>query len=160
MGRPSIPPEQLLKARMLTAFYTVRSERLCCEQLHYSLLWLRFLDRQFSQSSFDNSIFAKNNERVLSAAVAQLFFSEIYSRSRQEGWTSDTPFTSDGTLIEAWVSLKSFDRKDGTDAQKLQPAKDADPGNSSMDFRGEKRRNDTHQSTTGPEILLYRKANG
>jgi transposase len=160
LGRPSIPPEQLLKARVLTALYSVRSERLFCEQLGYNLLWLWFLDREFSEGSFDHSVFAKNYERVLSADVAKLFFAEVYDLSRQEGWTSDEHFTADGTLIESWASLKSFVRKDGTDAAKVQSAKDKDPGNPSVDFRGEKRCNDTHQSTTDPESVLYRKARG
>lgn len=159
-GRDSIPPEQLLKARVLTALYSVRSERLFCEQLGYNLLWLWFLDREFSEGSFNHSVFAKNYERVLSADVAKLFFAEVYDLSRQEGWTSDAHFTADGTLIEAWASLKSFVRKDGGDAAKIQAAKDEDPGNPSVDFRGERRRNDTHQSTTDPESVLYRKANG
>jgi transposase len=159
-GAPSIPPEQLLKARVLTALYTVRSERLFCEQLGYNLLWLWFLDREFSEGSFNHSVFAKNYERVLSADVAQLFFAEVYALSRREGWSSDDHFTADGTLIESWASLKSFVRKDGADAQKVQSAKDADPGNPTINFRGEPRRNDTHQSTTDPESVLYRKANG
>jgi len=160
LGRPSIPPEQLLKARVLTALYTVRSERLFCEQLGYNLLWLWFLDREFHEGSFNHSVFAKNYERVLSAEVAKLFFAEVYDLSRQEGWTSDEHFTADGTLIESWASLKSFVRKDGGDAQKIQTAKDEDPGNPSVNFRGEKRCNDTHQSTTDPESVLYRKAHG
>jgi len=160
LGRPSIPPEQLLKARVLTALYTIRSERLFSEQLGYNLLWLWFLDREFSEGSFDHSVFAKNYERVLSADVAKLFFAEVYELSRQEGWTSDEHFTADGTLIESWASLKSFVRKDGADAKKIQSAKDEDPGNPSVDFRGETRCNDTHQSTTDPESVLYRKAQG
>jgi transposase len=160
LGRPSIPPEQLLKARVLTALYTIRSERLFCEQLSYNLLWLWFLDREFSEGSFDHSVFAKNYERVLSADVAKLFFAQVYDLSRQEGWTSDEHFTADGTLIESWASLKSFVRKDGADAAKVQSAKDEDPGNPSINFRGEKRCNDTHQSTTDPESVLYRKAHG
>lgn len=160
LGRPSIPPEQLLKARVLTALYTIRSERLFCEQLGYNLLWLWFLDREFSEGSFDHSVFAKNYERVLSADVAKLFFAEVYDLSRQEGWTSDAHFTADGTLIESWASLKSFVRKDGADAAKIQSAKDEDPGNPSVDFRGEKRCNDTHQSTTDSDSVLYRKAHG
>jgi transposase len=159
-GRPSIPPEQLLKARVLTALFSVRSERLFCEQLGYNLLWLWFLDREFSEGSFDHSIFAKNYERVLSADVAKLFFVEIYDLSRQEGWTSDEHFTADGTLIESWASLKSFTRKDGGDEKKIQAAKHDDPGNPTVDFRGEKRCNDTHQSTTDTQSVLYRKANG
>lgn len=160
LGRPSIPPEQLLKARVLTALYSVRSERLFCEQLGYNLLWLWFLDREFAEGSFDHSIFAKNYDRVLSADVARLFFLEVYDLSRQEGWTSNEHFTADGTLIESWASLKSFVRKDGGDDQKVQSAKDEDPGNPTINFRGEKRRNDTHQSTTDPDSVLYRKANG
>jgi transposase len=160
MGRPSIPPEQLLKARVLTALYSVRSERLFCEQLGYNLLWLWFLDREFAEGSFDHSIFAKNYDRVLSADVAKLFFLEVYDLSRQAGWTSDDHFTADGTLIESWASLKSFVRKDGADDQKVQSAKDEDPGNPTISFHGEKRCNDTHQSTTDPESVLYRKTNG
>ncbi len=159
-GRASIPPEQLLKARVLTALYSVRSERLFCEQLSYNLLWLWFLDREFNEGSFDHSIFAKNYERVLSADVAKQFFAVVYDLSRQEGWTSDEHFTADGTLIESWASLKSFVRKDGADAQKVQAAKDDDPGNPTVNFRGEKRCNATHQSTTDPESVLYRKASG
>jgi len=154
IGRSSIPPEQLLKARVLTALYSVRSERLFCEQLGYNLLWLWFLDREFSEGSFDHSTFAKNYERVLSADVAKLFFAEIYDLSRQEGWTSDEHFTADGTLIESWASLKSFVRKDGADQKKVQSAKDDDPGNPTINFHGEKRCNDTHQSTTDPESVL------
>jgi transposase len=159
-GRASIPPEQLLKARVLTALYSVRSERLFCEQLGYNLLWLWFLDREFHEGSFDHSIFAKNYERVLSADVAKLFFLEVYDLSRQAGWTSDDHFTADGTLIEAWASLKSFVRKDGADQAKVASAKDDDPGNPTINFRGEPRRNDTHQSTTDADSVLYRKASG
>src|SRR5450755_3119364 len=159
-GRSSIPPEQLLKARVLTALYSVRSERLFCEQLGYNLLWLWFLDREFHEGSFDHSIFAKNYERVLSAEVAKLFFLKVYDLSRQAGWTSDDHFTADGTLIEAWASLKSFVRKDGADQAKVAAAKDEDPGNPTINFRGEPRRNDTHQSTTDSASVLYRKASG
>jgi transposase len=160
LGRASIPPEQLLKARVLTALYTIRSERLFCEQLGYNLLWLWFLDRELDEGSFDHSVFAKNYDRVLSADVAKLFFAEVYDLSRQGGWTSDEHFTADGTLIESWASLKSFVRKDGGDDTKMQSAKDQDPGNPSVNFRGERRRNDTHQSTTDPDSVLYRKASG
>jgi transposase len=160
IGRGSIPPEQLLKARVLTALYSVRSERLFCEQLAYNLLGLWCLDREFAEGSFDHSIFAKNYERVLSADVAKLFFAEVYDLSRQAGWTSDEHFTADGTLIESWASLKSFVRKDGADARKVAAAKADDPGNPTINFRGEKRCHDTHQSTTDPQSVLYRKANG
>ncbi len=135
-GRPSIPPEQLLKARVPTALYTVRSERLFCEPLGYNLLWLWFLDREFSEGRFNHRVFAKNYERVLSADVAQLFFAEVYALSRQAGWTRNAHFTAAGTLIESWASLKSFVRKDGADAKTVQAAKDEDPGNPTIHFRG------------------------
>jgi transposase len=159
-GRPSIPPEQLLKSRLLMALYSVRSERLFCEQLGYNLLWLWFLDRELAEGSFDHSIFAKNYPRVLSTEVAGLFFAEVYQLARQEGWTSDEHFTADGTLIESWASLKSFTRKDGGDAEKIRQAKEDDPSNPTVDYKGEKRTNQTHQSTTDPESVLYRKARG
>jgi transposase len=159
-GRPSIPPEQLLKSRILMALYSVRSERLFCEQLAYNLLWLWFLDRELDEGSFDPTVFTHNYKRVLSADAAKLFFVEVYELSRAEGWTSDQHFTTDGTLVEAWASLKSFVRKDGADEKKIAAAKHDDPGNPSVNFRGEQRRNDTHQSTTDPESVLYRKAAG
>ena len=159
-GRPSIPPEQLLKSRILIALYSVRSERLFCEQLGYNLLWLWFLDRELEEGSFDPTVFTHNYERVLSAEAAKLFFVEVYDLSRQEGWTSDQHFTADGTLVEAWASLKSFVRKDGKDGARVQTAKDDDPGNPTVNFHGERRSNATHRSTTDPESVLYRKANG
>jgi transposase len=159
-GRASIPPEPLLKARVLTALYSVRSERLFWEQLGYNLLWLWFLERAFHEGSFDHRIFAKNYERGLSAEVANRFFREGDDLRRQAGWTSDDHFTADGTLIEAWASQKSFVRKDGADQAKVAAAKDAAPGNPTINFRGEKRRNDTHQSPTDPDSVQYRKASG
>ena len=159
-GRPSIPPEQLLKSHVLMALYSVRSERLFCEQLTYNLLWLWFLDRELDEGSFDPPVFTHNYERVLSAEAAKLFFVAVYDLSRQEGWTSDQHFTADGTLVEAWASLKSFVRKDGKEQSKIASAKADDPGNPTVNFRGEKRCNDTHQSTTDPASVLYRKANG
>lgn len=159
-GRPSIPPEQLLKRRLLIALYSVRSERLYCEQLAYNLLWLWFLDRELDEGSFDPTVFTHNSQRVLSAEAAKLFFIEVYDLSRAEGWASDTHFTADGTLIEAWASLKSFTRKDGGDQKKVDSARDDDPGNPTINFRGEKRGNQTHQSTTDPQAVLYRKAKG
>jgi len=159
-GRTSIPPEQLLKARVLMALYSVRSERLFCEQLGYNLLWLWFLDREFNEGSFERTVFSKNAERVLSAEVARLFFVEIYDLSRQEGWSSNEHFTADGTLIESWASLKSFVRRDGGDRQKVASGKDDDPGNPTINFHGEKRCNKTHQSTTDSQSVLYRRANG
>ena len=159
-GRPSIPPEQLLKSRILMALYSVRSERLFCEQLAYNLLWLWFLDRELDEGSFDPTVFTHNYDRVLSAEAAKLFFVEVYDLSRAEGWTSNQHFTADGTLVEAWASLKSFVRKDGRDQARVQSAKEDDPGNPTVNFHGEKRSNATHRSTTDPESVLYRKANG
>jgi len=159
-GRPSIPPEQLLKSRLLIALYSVRSERLYCEQLAYNLLWLWFLDRELDEGSFDPTVFTHNSERVLSAEAARLFFIDVYELSREEGWSSDQHFTTDGTLIEAWASLKSFTHKDGRDKKQIESAKDDDPGNPTINFHGEKRSNQTHQSTTDPESVLYRKAKG
>jgi transposase len=159
-GRPSIPPEQLLKSRILKALYSVRSERLFCEQLAYNLLWLWFLDRELDEGSFDPTVFTHNYDRVLSADAAKLFFVEVYDLARAEGWTSNQHFTADGTLVEAWASLKRFVRKDGKDQAKVASAKDDDPGNPTVNFHGEKRGNATHRSTTDPESVLYRKANG
>ena len=158
-GRPSIPPEQLLKARLLMALYSVRSERLFCEQLAYNLLWLWFLDRELDEGSWDHSSFSQNQERVLSSEGAQLFFYEVFQLSREHGWASDQHFSADGTLIESWASLKSFTPKPGTD-QPPRPPRDDDPGNPSVDFKGQRRTNDTHQSSTDPEAVLYRKGRG
>src|SRR5947209_15472647 len=145
-GRPSIPPEQLIKSRILMALYSVRSERLFCEQLAYNLLWLWFLDRELAEGSFDPTVFTHNYERVLSADAAKLFFAQVYDLSREEGWSSHQHFTADGTLIEAWASMKSFVRKDGTDEKKIQSAKDDDPGNPTVNFRDRKstRLNSSH----------------
>ena len=154
-----VPAEHPLRA-IKQKLDTVRSERLFCEQLGYNLLWLWFLDREFSEGSFNHSVFAKNYGRVLSADVARKFFSEVYDLSRQEGWTSDEHFTADGTLIESCASLKSFVRKDGADEVKIKSAKDEDPGNPTVNFRVEKRCNDTYQSRTDSDAVLYRKASG
>lgn len=155
-GRTSIPPEQLLKARVLMALHSVRSERLFCEQLGYNLLWLWFLDRELDEESWHPTTFTQNQERVLSSDAAHLFFAEVYELSRRHGWTSDAHFTVDGTLVETWASMKSFVRKGDGKSKK----KDDDPGNPTVDFRGEKRSNATHQSTTDPEAVLYRKSGG
>jgi transposase len=157
-GRPSIPPEQLLKARLLMALYSVRSERLFCEQLAYNLLWLWFLDRELDEGSWDHSSFSQNQERVLCTEGAQLFFYEVFQLSREHGWASDQHFSADGTLIESWASLKSFARKDEADPSPRPP--DDDPGNPTIDFKGQRRTNDTHQSTTDPDAVLYRKGRG
>jgi transposase len=156
-GRPSIPPERLLKATLLMAFYTIRSERLFCEQLDYNLLYRWFLDMDMVEESFDHSSFTRNRARLIEHDVAKAFFGEVVEQARKGRLMSDEHFTVDGTLIEAWASLKSFKRKDRN--SKDEPPPD-DPGNPSVDFHGEKRTNDTHESTTDPESRLARKSNG
>lgn len=155
-GRPSIPPERLLKAKVLIALFSVRSENLFVEQLHYNLLYRWFLDMDLAEAVFDNSTFSKNQERLMRHEVAKIFFSEVVKLARTQGWVSDEHFTVDGTLIEAWASMKSFAPKDQV---KLPTAPD-DPGNSDVDYRGQKRSNATHQSTTDPEARLLKKAAG
>jgi transposase len=154
-GRPSIPPERLLKASLLMAFYTVRSERLFCEQLDYNLLFRWFLDMDMTEASFDHSTFSRNRERLLKHNLAGAFFAEIVQQAREARLMSDDHFTVDGTLIEAWASLKSFRRKDGSDKQPPD-----DPGNPTVNFHGEKRSNETHESSTDPESRLARKGTG
>lgn len=155
-GRPSIPPERLLKAKVLIALFSVRSENLFIEQLHYNLLYRWFLDMDLSEAVFDNSTFSKNQERLMHHEVAKIFFAEVVKLAREGGWVSNEHFSVDGTLIESWASMKSFVPKD-------QPKSDVDPddsGNADVDFRGQKRSNATHQSTTDPEARLLKKAAG
>ena len=156
-GRASVPPERLLKATLLMAFYSIRSERLFCEQLGYNLLFLWFLDMDGDQEPFDHSVFSKNRARLLKHEVAEKFFAEIVGQARAAGLMSNEHFTVDGTLIEAWASLKSFRPKDEEPRDRKPPD---DPGNPTVDFHGEKRSNETHESTTDPESRLARKGNG
>jgi transposase len=155
LGRPSIPPERLLKAKLLQAFYSIRSEALLVEMLHYNLLFRWFLDFNLTDKIWDNSTFTVNQFRLLDHDTARLFFHTVARQAQEKGWMSDTHFTVDGTLVGAWASLKSF-------APKEEKAKktDDDPGNPSVDFKGEQRGNATHQSTTDPEARLYKKAAG
>ncbi len=163
-GRPSIPPEHLLKACLLMALYSVRSERQFCESLEYDLLFKWFLDLNIMDHSFDHSVFAKNRSRLLEAEVSREFLLATVEQARQQGLLSAEHFSVDGTLLEAWASLKSFRPRDGDP-----PAGDgsgdrirADGGgrNPEVDFRGERRRNETHRSTTDPEARLARKGKG
>jgi transposase len=154
-GRPSIPPERLLKGKLLIALYSVRSETLFCEQLGYNLLFRWFLDMDLSEPAFVQSAFSKNQERLLAHQVAQKFFRAVYELSRQEDWASDEHFTVDGSLIEAAASLKSFVPREGSGGRS-----DDDPGNPTVNFHGQKRSNATHQSATDPQARLYRKGNG
>jgi transposase len=148
-GRPSIPPERLLKASLLMGFYTVRSERLFCEQLDYNLLFRWFLDMGLDEPSFDHSSFSRNRTRLLKHDVAPEFFARIVEHAQDLGLMSDDHFTVDGTLIEAWASLKSFKPKDGSNDNPPD-----DPGNPTVNFHGERRSNATHESTTDPEARL------
>ena len=155
-GRPSIPPEQLLRALLLQVLYTVRSERMLMEQLDYNLLFRWFVGLNLDDPVWDATVFTKNRERLLRGAVAKTFFAEVLAQARSRDLLSTEHFTVDGTLIEAWASHKSFKRKDGAGGE---PPPD-DPGNPTIDFHGEQRRNDTHQSTTDPEARLARKGAG
>jgi transposase len=138
-GRPSIPPERLLKSTILMALYTVRSERMLAEQLSYNLLFRWFVRMPMDEAAFDHSTFSANRTRLLAHDVAGDFFRRVVEVAKKERLTSDEHFTVDGTLIEAWASLKSF-RKKG----QAKPAGDDDPGNPAVDFHGEKRSNATH----------------
>jgi transposase len=154
-GRPSIPPERLLKATLLMALFSVRSERLFCEQLDYNLLFRWFLDMDMVEPGFDPSTFSKNRQRLIEADIAKQLFSHVVEQARKAHLLSHEHFTVDGTLIEAWASLKSFKKKAAPPA----PPPD-DPGNPTVNFHGEKRSNETHASTTDPEAKLARKSNG
>jgi transposase len=156
VGRPSIPPEQLLRALLLQVLYTVRSERMLMEQLDYNLLFRWFVGLNLDDPVWDATVFTKNRERLLRGEVAKSLFAEVLAQARSRDLLSTEHFTVDGTLIEAWASHKSFKRKDGGDGE--QPPDD--PGNPTIDFHGEQRRNDTHQSTTDPEARLARKGAG
>jgi transposase len=156
IGRPSIPPERLLKASLLISLYSVRSEYAFCEELNYHLLFRWFLGMDMVEPSFDSSTFSKNRERLLQHQVAREFFDAVVHRAAERDLLSDTHFTVDGTLIEAAASLKSFRPKHEPPSD--QPSDD--PGNPSVDFRGQRRSNTTHQSTTDPEARLARKGKG
>ena len=144
-GTASIPPERLLKAMLLMALYTVRSERLFCEQLDYNLLFRWFLDMDMVEPSFDPTVFTKNRDGLMDHDVAGEFFRAVVEQARTAKLMSSEHFTVDGTLIEAWASLKSFKKKDDDDTTPPD-----DPGNPTVDFHGEKRSNETHESTTDP----------
>jgi transposase len=153
-GRPSIPPEKLLRAQLIQMLYTVRSERLLMEEIDYSVLFRWFVGMNLDEPVWDVTVFTKNRNRLLEGDVAREFLNEVLNQAREENLTSDEHFTVDGTLLEACASLKSFQRTD----QKQDPPDD--PGNPSVDFHGEKRSNETHQSTTDPDSMLARKGNG
>lgn len=154
LGRPSIAPEKLLRAQLIQMLYSVRSERLLMEEIDYSVLFRWFVGMNLDERVWDVTVFTKNRDRLLDGDVAREFLCEVVKQAQENDLTSDEHFTVDGTLIEAWASLKSFQRKD----RKSTPPDD--PGNPSIDFHGEKRSNQTHTSTTDPDALLARKGTG
>ena len=152
-GRPSIPPERLLKASLLIALYSVRSDRVFCEMLDYNILFRWFLDMNLEQPGLDQSNFSRLRERLVEQDTARRFFDAVVRAAREANLLSDEHFTVDGTLIEAWASLKSVKPKDG-------PPSAGDGPGGMVDFRGERRTNDTHASTTDAEAKLMRKGKG
>jgi transposase len=154
-GRPSIPPEKLLRALLVQMLYSIRSERLLMEEIDYSVLFRWFVGMKLDEEVWDPTTFTKNRERLLDADVAREFLSQIVKQAREKGWTSDEHFTIDGTLIEAWASLKSFQPKD-----RSQTTPPDEPGNPTVNFHGEKRSNQTHESSTDADARLARKGNG
>ncbi len=154
-GRPSIPPEKLLRALLLQALYTIRSERQLMEQLDYNLLFRWFVGLAMDAPVWNPTTFTKNRERLLNGEIAWRFFQAVVEQARARNLLSEEHFTVDGTLIEAWASQKSFVRKEGKG-----PKSTGGSRNREVDFRGKKRSNETHQSTTDPESRLFRKSNG
>jgi len=155
IGRPSIPPEQLLRALLIQSLYTVRSERLLMEEIDYSVLYRWFVGLSMDDPIWSPTTFSKNRDRLLASDIAAAFFDGVLAQARAAGLLSDEHFTVDGTLLDAWASLKSFRRKDDGPT----PPPD-DPGNPTVNFHGESRRNDTHQSATDPDARLARKGQG
>jgi transposase len=154
VGRPSIPPEQLLRAQLLQMLYSVRSERLLMEEMDYNILFRWFVGLNLDDPVWDATVFTKNRDRLLEAEVAKEFLARVVAQAREKGWTSDEHFTVDGTLLEAWAGAKSFQRKDKNSSPP------DDPGNPTVDFHGEKRSNQTHESKSDPDALLARKSKG
>ena len=153
-GRRSVPPETLLKATVLMALYSIRSERAFCERLNYDLMFKWFLDLRIDQPAFDATTFTKNRHRLLEHEVADEFFAAVVRQAKLRKYLSSDHFSVDGTLLEAWASHKSFKPKDGP------PSEPPAGRNVEVAWRGEKRANDTHASTTDPEARLYRKSRG
>src|SRR6266496_4950241 len=153
-GRPSVPPEHLLRALLLQVLYSIRSERLLMEQLEYNLLFRWFVGLGMDGAVWTPTTFTKNRERLLAGDVARAFFEDVVEQARGRRLLSDEHFTIDGTLLEAWAGQKSFRRKD----QPTEPPDD--PGNPTVNFHGERRSNTTHVSTTDPDSRLFKKAKG
>jgi len=156
IGRPSIAPEKLLRALLIQILFSIRSERMLMEMMAYNLLYRWFIGLNMDEEVWVPTVLSKNRDRLLAGDIAEAFFDEVLAEAKRADLLSDEHCTVDGTLIEAWASLKSFQRKDG----KGQGAADSDRGNPTMDFHGEKRSNETHESTTDPEARLVRKGDG
>lgn len=155
-GRPSIPPEMLIRALFLQVIYGIRSEKQILEHLEFNLLYRWFVGLKADDRIWDETVFTKNRERLFSGLVIDELFRNVVLIAKERGLVSEDHFSVDGTLLESWSSLKSLKRKDGAEDRK----DDGDPGNSSVDFHGEKRSNATHQSTTDPESKIYKKSKG
>lgn len=154
VGRPSIPPERLMRASLLQYLYGIRSERLLMEQLDYNLLFRWFVGLEMDDPVWDASSFSKNRERLLAGDIGRRFLEETVAQARDAGLTSDEHFSVDGTVLEAWASHKSFQKKDGSDDDR---GGGGGGRNRHVDFRGEARKNDTHESTTDPDARMYTK---
>src|SRR5207302_2022955 len=156
LGRPSIPPEKLLRAMLLQAFYSIRSERLLMERLEYDLLFRWFVGIGVDDPAWDHSVFSKNRDRLLEGDIAGKFLAAMLAQPKVKKLLSGDHFSVDGTLIEAWASMKSVKPKDGSG----EPPAQGGGRNAEADFHGQKRSNDTHASTTDPDARLYRKGKG
>src|SRR5215472_13792482 len=154
-GRPSIAPERLLRAMLLQAFYGIRSERQLMERLEFDLLFRWFVGLGVDDPVWDHSTFSKNRDRLLEGEIAVKFFSAVLAQPKVKRLLSSDHFSVDGTLIEAWASIKSFRKKDGRDKDEDGPGRNAE-----RSFHKEKRSNETHASTTDPEARLYKKGDG
>jgi transposase len=155
LGRPSIPPERLLRAMLLQAFYGIRSERQLMERMEFDLLFRWFVGLGVDDAAWDHSSFTKNRDRLLEGEIAAKFLQAVLAQPQVKRLLSSDHFSVDGTLIEAWASIKSFRRKDGNDNDADGPGRNAERG-----FHKETRSNETHQSTTDPEARLYKKGDG
>ena len=155
VGRPSIAPEKLLRAQLLQMLYSIRSERLLMEEMDYNLLFRWFVGLNADDPVWDATVFTKNRDRLLQADVAKEFLAEVVAQAGAKGLTSDEHFTVDGTLLEAWASQKSYQAREGK-----QPPPPDDPGNPTVNFRGERRSNQTHASKTDPQAQMARKGEG
>lgn len=156
-GRPSIPPERLLRALLIQILYSVRSERMLVEQLQYNMLFRWFVGMSGTEVVWNPTTYSKNRDRFLEGEVAVAFFNKVLDQAKAEGLVSEEHFSVDGTLVEAWAGFKSLKAKDGSDDHRPPPE---DPGNPSVDWKGEKRSNATHQSTTDPDARMYKKSKG